>query len=343
MRVLVTGASGLLGQRTVAALAAQGHEVVALQRHHNDGLACEQVLADIRDTDGVAAAAAGADAVIHGAAKVGVVGTREEFREVNIGGTEAVVAACRSACVARLVVVSSPSVGYESKPTVGAGAAAPITARRDRSWYSESKGEAELVALAADSPTLAVTAIRPHAIWGPGDTQLVGRIVERARAGRLFVVGGGTALIDTTYVDNAADALVAAAEQLTPEGALAGNAFVVSNGEPLPLRHLLEQICTAAGVPPPARDLPLGVARGLAAAAERVWARARPGDEPPATRFLVDQLALAHWFDPRPFRDATGWRPRVTIAEGMRRLAAFYRSQGPLRVSIASPPGMVCK
>jgi nucleoside-diphosphate-sugar epimerase len=227
--------------------------------------------------------------------------------------------------VVRLVVVSSPSVGYESTPTVGAGAATPITQRRDRSWYSESKAAAELVALAANHGGLAVTAIRPHAIWGPGDTQLVGRIVERARAGRLFVVGGGRALIDTTYVDNAAEALAVAAEQLTPDGPLAGRAFVVSNGEPLPLRSLLEQICAAAGVPPPVRDLPLGLARGLAAAAERLWARARPGEEPPATRFLVDQLALAHWFDPRPFRDATGWRPSVTVAEGMRRLAAFYR------------------
>ncbi len=328
MRVLVTGGSGLLGQRTIAALLARGHEVLALQRHRNDALACEQVLADIRDADAVAVAVTGTDAVVHGAARVGVVGTREEFRAVNVGGTEAVVAACRSAGVNRLVVVSSPSVGYESTPTVGAGAAAPITSRSDRSWYSESKGEAELVALAANSAVLAVSAIRPHAIWGPGDTQLVGRIVERARAGRLFVVGGGRALIDTTYVDNAADALVVATEQLAPGGRLAGRAFVVSNGEPLPLRTLLEQICAAAGVPPPARDLPLGLARGMASAVERLWGRARPGDEPPATRFLVDQLALAHWFDPRPFREATGWRPRVTIAEGMRLLAAFYETGG---------------
>jgi nucleoside-diphosphate-sugar epimerase len=99
---------------------------------------------------------------------------------------------------------------------------------------------------------------------------------------------------------------------------------VVSNGEPLPVHVLLERICAAAGVPPPRRDLPLGVARLLAGAAERVWGRSRPAAEPPATRFLVDQLALAHWFDPRPFREATGWRPAVSVAEGMRRLAAFY-------------------
>lgn len=331
MRVLVTGGSGLLGRTTIAALAARGHEVVGLQRRESLQLACEQVLADVCDAEAVAAAAAGCDAIIHGAARVGVVGSRDEFRRVNVGGTKSVVAACREAGVSRLVLISSPSVGYESAPTIGAGARTPITARHDRSWYSESKAEAELAALAANGPALAVTAIRPHAIWGPGDTQLIGRIVGRARAGQLFLVGGGTALIDTTYVDNAADALVATADQLSPGGVLAGRAFVVSNGEPLPVRVLLERICAAAGVPPPRRDLPLWLARGMAAIAEGLWARSRPGAEPPATRFLVDQLALAHWFDPRPFREATGWRPAVSVAEGMRRLAASYGLVAPSR------------
>ena len=328
MRVLVTGGSGLLGRMTISALVACGHDVVALQRNRSAELACEQVLGDVCDAEAVATAAAGCEAVIHGAARVGVVGSRAEFHRVNVGGTEAVVAACRTVGVERLVFISSPSVGYESAPTIGAGARPPITTRHDRSWYSESKGEAELVALAANGPTLAVTAIRPHAIWGPGDTQLIGRIVDRARAGRLFVVDGGTALIDTTYVDNAADALIAAVEHLTPESDLAGRAFVVSNGEPLPVRVLLERICEAARVPPPTRDVPLPLARGMATIAERLWTRARPDAEPPATRFLVDQLALAHWFDPRPIRDATGWRPAVSIDEGMARLAEWYPGPG---------------
>ena len=264
MRVLVTGASGLLGRRTIAALLERGHEPVAFQRHPSSAIECEQILGDVSDAAAVAGATRGCDAVVHGAARVGVVGTREEFHRVNVGGTHNVVAACRDAGVGRLVVVSSPSVGYESVPTVGAGAAPPITSRSDGSWYSESKAEGELLALTANGPEFAITAIRPHAVWGPGDTQLVGRIVERARAGRLFLVGGGRALIDTTYVDNAAEALVVATEKVAPKHALAGRAFVVSNGEPLPVRVLLERICAAAGAPAPRFDLPLGVARQLA-------------------------------------------------------------------------------
>ena len=324
MRVLVTGASGLLGRRTIAALLERGHEPAAFQRRSSSAIECEQILGDVCDAAAVAGVIRGCDAVIHGAARVGVVGTREEFHRVNVGGTHNVVAACRDAGVGRLVVVSSPSVGYESVPTVGAGAAPPITSRSDGSWYSESKAEGELLALTANGPEFAITAIRPHAVWGPGDTQLVGRIVERARAGRLFLVGGGRALIDTTYVDNAAEALVVATEKVAPKHALAGRAFVVSNGEPLPVRVLLERICAAAGAPAPRFDLPLGVARQLAGAVERVWSRRNTDGEPPATRFVVEQLGLAHWFDPRPFREATGWRPAISIDEGMRRLAASF-------------------
>jgi 2-alkyl-3-oxoalkanoate reductase len=178
------------------------------------------------------------------------------------------------------------------------------------------------VALAADAAPdgPATVVVRPHLVWGPGDTQLVGRIIARARAGRLPVVGSGAALIDTTYVSNAADALVAALDRCE---AARGQALVVSNGEPRPVAELLAAICRAAGVRPPRRAVPRSLALGAGAVVEALWATplaSRLG-EPPMTRFLAEQLSTAHWFDQRHTREALHWTPRVSIAEGLAALA----------------------
>jgi nucleoside-diphosphate-sugar epimerase len=149
-----------------------------------------------------------------------------------------------------------------------------------------------------------VLAVRPHLVWGPGDTQLVARIVDRAARGRLPLLGHGAALIDTVYRDNAADAIVAA---LDAADTAHGRAYVVTNGEPRPVAELLA-----------------GLARAAGGAVERVWA-VRPGsDEPPMTRFLAEQLSTAHWFDQRATRLALGWTPAVSLDEGFERLRRSY-------------------
>ena len=163
-------------------------------------------------------------------------------------------------------------------------------------------------------------------MWGPGDTQLVGRIVERARAGRLALVGGGRALVDTTYIDNAVSALVAALDAVAPGAVCSGKPYVITNGEPRPIREILAGICAAAGAPFAPRDVPLPVAKVLGSAIERAWPLLGRRDEPPLTRFLAEQLGTAHWFDPRPVRDDLGWTPSVTIEEGFASLAAAHSS-----------------
>ena len=120
----------------------------------------------------------------------------------------------------------------------------PADPARARGDYARTKAEAELLALAADSPNLRVVAVRPHLVWGPGDTQLVARVVERARSGRLPLLGHGAALIDSTYIDNAASGIAAALEQAEN---VHGRAYVITNGEPRPVAELLAGICAAAG------------------------------------------------------------------------------------------------
>jgi nucleoside-diphosphate-sugar epimerase len=323
MRVLVTGGSSLIGAGVAAALLARGDDVVVQQRSRCETLDVRQQLGDIRDLAVVMAAAEGCDAIVHLAAKVGVVGDWEEYRSINVDGTRNVLSAAQRLGIGRLVHVSSPSVAHGGEPIVGATAEPPVLGRR-HAWYPESKAMAEIEAVRTASDDLGVVAIRPHLVWGPGDTQLVGRIVQRAAAGRLALVGGGRALVDTTYIDNAVDALVAALDAVEPGARCSGRAYVVSNGEPRMIRELVEGICRAADVPFEPRSVSLGVGRAVGSIVEWVWPLLRRADEPPLTQFLAEQLGTAHWFDPRPARDELGWAPRVSIDDGLERLAVWY-------------------
>ncbi len=325
MRVLVTGATGMLGRGVAQALADRGDQVTVLQRHPA-GLGLPEVLTDISDADSVRAAATKQDAVIHLAAKVNVIGPEAEYERVNVQGTRAVVNACVAAGVGRLVHVSSPSVAHSGSALIGRGADAadPVAARGP---YARSKAAAELIALGADRGQLAVLAIRPHSVWGPGDAQLVARVVDRARHGRLPLIGSGAALIDSTYVANAVEALLAALDRCVEAR---GQALVVTNGEPRPVAELLAALCRAAGAPQPKRHVPVRLARAGGTLVESLWTLPRgrrPGsnsDDPPLTRFLVEQLSTAHWFDQRLTRQMLQWRPRVTLDEGFAELHRWY-------------------
>ncbi|WP_213815726.1 NAD(P)-dependent oxidoreductase [Glaciihabitans sp. dw_435] len=323
MRVLVTGASGLLGS-AVAEILQAGHEVRTFQRRPSGVRGATDFLGSITNPADIALAVDGVDAIVHLAAKVSLAGDPADFEAVNVGGTRALIAAARGFGVPRMVFVSSPSVAHAGSSIVGDDAlpADPAHARGD---YARTKAAAELLALAADSPELRIVVVRPHLVWGPGDTQLVERVVDRARSGRLPLLGHGAGLIDTIYIDNAASGIAAALDRVD---AVHGNAYVLTNGEPRPVAELLAGICAAAGVAAPAWRVPAVVARAAGSAIEAVWRVAPGADEPPMTRFLAEQLSTAHWFDQRRTRDDLQWVPAVSLDEGFRRLAAHYAAEG---------------
>ncbi|MGI9136811.1 MAG: NAD-dependent epimerase/dehydratase family protein [Candidatus Nanopelagicales bacterium] len=313
--VLVTGATGLLGRTVALRLSARGDTVTVMQRG-DSGLPLRQVRGDLGDADARMRALEGVDRVIHCAAKVSINGPASEFRAINVDGTSALLASARRQGVHSFVHVSTPSVAHVGRAIHGAQAetADPSGARGE---YARTKAEAELLALAASESSFSVCAIRPHLVWGPGDEQLIGRIVARAAAGRLFLIDHGYALIDTTYIDNAADALIAALDTCAEN---AGRAFVISNGEPRTVAEMLDRICSAAGQPSPVRSVPARLAYRAGLVAERVWGES----EPPLTSFLVEQLSTAHWFDQRQARAALHWVPTVSIEQGFRRLGEYY-------------------
>lgn len=329
MKVLVTGGGGFLGQALCRGLRARGFEVVSFNRGHYaelDAIGVRQVRGDLVSRDAVLAAAQGCDAIMHNAAKAGAWGPYADYHAANVTGTDNVVAACRAHGIARLVYTSTPSVTHRAThPVAGLGAQDVPYGDGLKSPYAQTKKIAEQRALAANDAALAVVALRPRLIWGPGDNQLLPRLVERAKAGRLRFVGDGCNVVDTTYIDNAADAHLAALDALAPGAACAGRAYFVSNGEPRTMRETLNGLLAAVGAPVVTRTIPFRAAYAIGAACEGLWSALPLRGEPPMTRFLAEQLVTTHWYDMEPARRDFGYRPKVSFDEGLARLRAGWR------------------
>ena len=331
MKVLVTGGGGFVGGAVVRGLLARGDEVVSLARGDYPALRAlgvHTVRGDLADPAAVVTAATGCSAVVHVAAKAGIWGPLADYTRSNVEGTRSVLAACRQLGIERLVHTSTPSVVHAGGDIEGGDESLPYAQHAD-SPYARTKAVAEREVLAAADGSLGTVALRPHLVWGPGDTQLVPRIVQRARTGRLRFVDGGTARIDTTYVDDAVAAHLCALDAVAPGAACSGRAYFISSGDPRPFREVVNAILAAAGLPPETRSLPLPVAVAAGAAAEGLWRLLRRTDDPPMTRFLARQLATAHWFDISAARRDLGYAPTVGLDEGFRRLAVSLGTAGP--------------
>jgi nucleoside-diphosphate-sugar epimerase len=334
VKALVTGGGGFLGGAVVDALLARGDEVTSLARGDYPALrerGVTTVRGDLTDLGTARTAVAGCDVVLHVAARAGIRGSAAQFRHSNVEGTRVLLAACREAGIGRLVFTSTPSVVHTGGDIDGGDESLPYATHFD-SAYPETKAEAERLVLAANGPDLATVALRPHLVWGPGDTQLVPRILDRARSGRLRFVGDGTAIIDTTYVDDAARAHLDAADRLAPGADCAGRPYFITSGDPRPVHELVNGIVVAGGLEPVHGTVPLPVAVAAGAAVETVWRVLErvPGlgdvGDPPMTRFLARQLATAHWFDISAARRDLGYVPQVPLDEGFVRLAASLRA-----------------
>ena len=214
--VLVTGGTGFLGRRLVERLLAAGRPVAVLARTSAPDLekrGVRFIRASLDDAEAVRSACAGAETVFHVAAKVGVWGHADDFYHTNVLGTEAVIDGCRTHGVRHLVFTSTPSVVFNGRPLAGSDESLPLTTACP-SAYPLTKAAAERLVLAANSPALRTVALRPHLVWGVGDPHLVPRILARARAGRLRIVGDGRNRVDLVHVENAVDAHILAEQAI---------------------------------------------------------------------------------------------------------------------------------
>ncbi len=334
MKALVTGAGGFLGGAIARALKKRGDDVRGFSRGDHPELAAqgiEQLRGNVSDPGAVIEAARGMDIVFHVAAKVAAGGTRKDFYDTNVTGTENVIAACRECDVGALVYTSTPSVTFGMTDLEGVDESIGY-AEHFEALYGETKAEAERRVLATASPSLRTIALRPHLIWGPGDTSVLPRIVERARKGQLRRIDGPPKRSGHTYIDDAVRAHLLAADRLLTDGEAAsrisGHPYFITAGEPVEIWTFLNGLLKAAGVPPVEKRVSYRAAMAAGWVFEKLHALSGGKGDPRMSRWIVRELTTSHWFDISAARRDLGYEPQVLMEEGMRRLAAWVADQG---------------
>jgi len=329
MKALVTGGGGFLGKAIVNLLRARGDEVRSFSRNPHPDLTemgVEHCRGELGDAEAVKRAVEGCDIVFHVAAKAGVWGPYEEFYQANVLGTKHVIDACRQFGIKRLVYTSSPSVVFDGSDMEGVDESIPYPEHFE-AFYPQTKAEAEQLVMKANDQNLATVALRPHLIWGPEDNHLVPRILERGAKGALRKLGTRECLVDTIYVDNAALAHLQAADHLDVGSAVAGKAYFLSQGEPLPIWDVVNRILDAGGLAPVTRTISPALAYKIGSILEKVYGLLNLKGEPRMTRFVAKELSTSHWFDLSAAKNDFGYQPEVSFDEGMERLREWLSAR----------------
>jgi nucleoside-diphosphate-sugar epimerase len=319
MRVFVTGASGFVGAAATKKLVGGGHEVRAMSRSEKSDAAIRALSATpVRcDLEDVAAAHVGdAEIVLHCAAFVEQWGPRDAWKRLNVEGTARVLKAAREAGVKRFIHIGTEAALFHGQHLRGVDETYPL-APHSPYPYSATKAQAETLVRDANTPGFATIVLRPRFIWGPGDTTLLPTIETMAREGKFMWINGGRAMTSTTHIDNLTHAIELALTQ-----GRGGEAYFILDDGARPMRDMIASMAAARGLVLPERSAPGWFADALGAACESAWRLLPLKGEPPLTRFSAMILSRDAVLKDDKARAEMGYRPVVSVEEGMRRLAA---------------------
>lgn len=317
MKLFITGASGFIGGALVQALAGE-HALVAMARSEAaarkvEALGARAVRCDLADVS--AAHLAGCEAVIHAAAFTKEWGTRAEFWAATVHGTQRLLAAARAAGVKRFLHISTEAVLFTGQDLKDIDETYPLP-RRSRFLYSESKLEAEKAVVAANVPGVFETVVvRPRLVWGPGDVTVLPVLVEQVRTGKFVWIDHGRNRTSTTHIAN-----LVAGVRCALERGRGGEVYFLTDGEVHSYKDFLTAYLATQGVTVADKSLPKWLVRSASVLIEAAWRLLRRTDTPPLTRLVAYMLSSDFTIRHNKATRELGYRPVISVAEGMRAL-----------------------
>jgi nucleoside-diphosphate-sugar epimerase len=320
VRVLVTGGGGFLGQHIVKKLLGRGYTVTSLSRGHYPILeewGATSIRGSLSDVSIVKEALRNQDAVFHVASKVAMWGSYKDFYDTNVTGTLNLLAASQEQGIKTFIYTSTPSVVFGEGSIKGGDERLPYP-KKTYSRYAKTKALAEKEVLKANGPQFRTVSLRPHLVFGPGDQNLIPRLLNSAKKNKLKIVGEGNNKVDVLYVENAADAHLCALDSLLmKESRCAGEAYFIGQG-PISLWPFINSILKSHGIAEVQRKVSFKKAFLAGAMIEFILNLLRIYKvHPPMTRFVALQLAKHHYFKHEKALKDLGWEPKISIEEAL--------------------------
>lgn len=328
MRYLVTGATGFLGGHVAEACAQRGWPVSTIARSGSDTALLEKLdvtihRGDLSDADTVGRAVEGADVIVHCAAKVGDRGPADEYRPINVEALRRLLQTCVGRPLHRFIHMSSLGV-YEARHHHGTDETEPLPAAHI-DGYTQTKVEAEQVAWQMrQQHGLPLVVLRPGFVYGPRDRTVMPKLIHRLCQGRIHYLGSDYRALNTIYIGNLVDAVFLAVEK--PEAV--GQAYNLTDGEPVSKRRFIEAVAAGLGQPAPAQRLPYWLAAILVRVAARHVRRHGMNGKPLITPAQFKFMILNLDFSIEKARKELGYQPRVRFDEAIRETMAWYREHG---------------
>ena len=322
-KVLVTGATGFLGKYVVEELVEHGYQVRAFGRNRTIGQSLVNasvtfIQGDLTNQEDLTKACQEMDMVVHAGALSTVWGPWEDFYQTNVLGTKYVLEACREAKIERLVYVSSPSIYAAPRDQLDIKESdAPQENRLNN--YIRSKLASEK--LFKDYPDVSSIILRPRGLFGIGDTSILPRVLNLSQKIGIPLIGDGRQLMDMTCVENVALAIRLALE--TPQAA--GEVYNITNGEPRAFRNLIEETLRGLGYPIRYRKIPAPLVSAISSSLEFIYKSLKLKGEPALTRYTYYLLRYSQTLDISKAERDLGYRPKITISEGIEQYVQDYR------------------